>query len=195
MSLLNVSDACLAWAKARQPNDFTSQHFEAFQTSNWVLVECGGGGNCFYHSALFLLRLFFPDFMLISQGRMVSVQDKSVTHKVLRNATCAHLGKHWKEIPAALGVNVLDFIGEDEQDLQQYCLKNNRLNTDVEDPVIWAFCHLVCDVEVFHINHNMSVSLFNDLQRPTIFFKLWCNNVHYQVLIPSPPQYFTLLIL
>ena len=37
--------------------DFTQLHMQAMNASGYCLVECGGGGDCFYHSMMFLARL------------------------------------------------------------------------------------------------------------------------------------------
>jgi hypothetical protein len=190
MSLRNVSAACLAWAAARQPNDFTMQHFQAFETNDWIRVECGGDGNCFYHSVLFLLRLFLPEFMIEnSKGNNISVQRTSVTHQLLRKATCAHL-RQCQEIPAT----VLTIIGDD---IKKYCTANARLKKWVEEPIIWAFCSFVCDLEVqvHHISSRDPILFISPSLQVSASFKLWCDDTHYQVLIPSTPKVFTMFML
>ena len=190
MSLRNVSAACLAWAAERQPKDFTMQHFQAFETNDWIRVECGGDGNCFYHSVLFLLRLFLPEFMLQnSKGKMISVQRTSVTHQFLRNATCAHL-RQCQEIPEIVSA----IIGGN---IKKYCTANIRLKKWVEDPIIWAFCSFVRDVEVqvHHISARDPALFISPSPKPSVSFKLWCDDTHYQVFIPSTPKVFTMFML
>jgi hypothetical protein len=41
--------------------DLTERHFAAMKQSGHCMVECGGSGDCFYHSMLFLAKLFRPD--------------------------------------------------------------------------------------------------------------------------------------
>jgi hypothetical protein len=59
------------------------------------VVECGGNGDCFYHSVLYLLRLHTPDFRLdCARSKKfvpLSVEDSSVTHMDMRKAVCRHL--------------------------------------------------------------------------------------------------------
>lgn len=38
--------------------DFISKHFNAIKAVGYCLVECGGDGDCFYHSMLFLAKLY-----------------------------------------------------------------------------------------------------------------------------------------
>jgi hypothetical protein len=37
--------------------DFIPKHFNAMKAAGYCLVECGGEGDCFYHSMLFLARI------------------------------------------------------------------------------------------------------------------------------------------
>jgi hypothetical protein len=41
--------------------DLTAKHMAAIKASGCVLVECGGDGDCFYHSMMFLARRFRQD--------------------------------------------------------------------------------------------------------------------------------------
>jgi hypothetical protein len=41
--------------------DLTARHFAAMKLSGHCMIECGGGGDCFYHSMMFLAKLFRQD--------------------------------------------------------------------------------------------------------------------------------------
>ena len=41
--------------------DFIPKHLDAMKAAGYCMVECGGGGDCFYHSMLFLAKLFCTD--------------------------------------------------------------------------------------------------------------------------------------
>lgn len=38
--------------------DFIAKHVEAMKATGYVMVECGGAGDCFYHSMLFLASIY-----------------------------------------------------------------------------------------------------------------------------------------
>jgi hypothetical protein len=44
--------------------DLTPSHFSAMKATGHCLVECGGGGDCFYHSMLFLAKLYRNDLYI-----------------------------------------------------------------------------------------------------------------------------------
>jgi len=46
--------------KSKKAIDLTTLHMDAMQAAGYCLVECGGYGDCFYHSMLFIARLFRP---------------------------------------------------------------------------------------------------------------------------------------
>ena len=61
--------------------DFTELHMQAMNASEYCLVECGGGGDCFYHSMLFLARLHNVRHLVT----------KWKDHKSFRETTCEQL--------------------------------------------------------------------------------------------------------
>ena len=64
-----------------QDVDFTELHMKAMKASGYCLVECGGGGDCFYHSMLFLARLHDIE-RLVTQWK---------DHSTFRTITCDNL--------------------------------------------------------------------------------------------------------
>ena len=60
--------------------DLTERHLAAMIASGHCMVECGGQGDCFYHSIMFLAKVFRPD--LFRTWR---------THSKLRTDTCEKL--------------------------------------------------------------------------------------------------------
>ena len=63
--------------KSKKAIDLTTLHMDAMQAAGYCLVECGGYGDCFYHSMLFIARLFRP-----------SLAAKWKDPKNFRNLTC-----------------------------------------------------------------------------------------------------------
>jgi hypothetical protein len=65
-------DLCREWqlcktheAMASNDNtDLTASHFSAMKATGHCLVECGGAGDCFYHSMLFLAKLYRNDLYI-----------------------------------------------------------------------------------------------------------------------------------
>ena len=51
--------------KSKKAIDLTTLHMGAMQAAGYCLVECGGYGDCFYHSMLFIARLFRPSLAAI----------------------------------------------------------------------------------------------------------------------------------
>ena len=60
--------------------DLTQKHFSAVKVSGHCIVECGGEGDCFYHSMMFLAQMFRQD--LYKQWG---------SHDKLRRDTCEKL--------------------------------------------------------------------------------------------------------
>ena len=64
-----LTGACsdfLAWASKRQAVNYTEYYGSLFTVQSMKVVECGGAGDSFYYSVLYLLRLHTPDFRLLS---------------------------------------------------------------------------------------------------------------------------------
>ena len=51
--------------KCKTELDLTERHFAAMKLSGHCMVECGGNGDCFYHSMMFLAKLFRQDLFRI----------------------------------------------------------------------------------------------------------------------------------
>ena len=62
------------------PFDFTELHMRAMDRAGYCLVESGGGGDCFYHSMLFLARMYNQ-----------ALFKKWCNHEHFRKITCDHL--------------------------------------------------------------------------------------------------------
>jgi hypothetical protein len=79
----NVCQSFAAWAlpKGQRP-DFSAEHDEFFVSSNLLRAECGGNGDCFYHSCLFWLKMYIQDY------------PPDTTHGGLRTATVNLLRTH-----------------------------------------------------------------------------------------------------
>jgi hypothetical protein len=60
--------------------DLTAKHFSAVKASGHCIVECGGEGDCFYHSMIFLAKMFRKD-----------LHEKWGSHDKLRRDTCNKL--------------------------------------------------------------------------------------------------------
>jgi hypothetical protein len=66
---------------ARNDNvDLNPAHQAAIVAAGYCMIECGGEGDCFYHSMLFLAKLFRKDLF-----------DKWVNHRQLREQSCQNL--------------------------------------------------------------------------------------------------------
>ena len=72
---------CKTHNRMMTPVDFTELHMRAMKESGYCLVECGGGGDCFYHSMLFLARLH----------NMEDLVDQWKDHSTFRTSTCEKL--------------------------------------------------------------------------------------------------------
>jgi hypothetical protein len=60
--------------------DYVAKHVEAMKSAGYVMVECGGQGDCFYHSMLFLASIYNQE--LYSEWH---------DHDTFRKKTCANL--------------------------------------------------------------------------------------------------------
>jgi hypothetical protein len=56
------------------------KHMNAMKAAGYCLVECGGGGDCFYHSMLFLAKMYNADLYQAWHD-----------HDQLRKTTCDNL--------------------------------------------------------------------------------------------------------
>ncbi len=86
-SLCSVHKAMVPKTKE---SDFTHLHMTALRESGRAVVECGGEGDCFYHSALWLMHHFG-----VSAGN-------GIDHKQLRLDTVTFFEHHWSEMQIPL---------------------------------------------------------------------------------------------
>jgi hypothetical protein len=192
---LSLTGACsefIAWATARQAVDFTEHHFSFFHQRSLEIVECGGGGDCFYHSVLHLLRLYTPEFVLSCKRskKLVALNagHKSVTHRDLRTATCQHLKRNFADInigKVSIMAHIRDLDDDgisDEDVVRKYCRLHQKVGTYVEGPIVWAFAHLASTLQIFHSSSETPQVIYHSVRPPDILcFKLWSDGVHYQV--------------
>jgi hypothetical protein len=185
----SVCDSFAAWAISKGVSDYRAYHDAFFETKNLVLVECGGRGNCFYLSCMFLLQTFFPE------------EVKETTHMGLRTATVNHLNSHYKNIMTPAGpVHCLlpgaSVVADDDDALerivQNYCSEQGQSGEWVEDPCVHVFADLMnISITMFHtgainpveINPKAGIDARRNLT-------LWSDGNHYMVkympLIPKP---------
>jgi hypothetical protein len=196
VSLLGACSDFLAWASNRQAVNFTEYHMRSFTESSRKVVECGLEGDCFYHSALYLLRLNNPDFRLDCERRKklvpLSVEDPSVTHMDMRKAVCRHLkdsiqGEELKRIVSHM------IFGKEQNEnevVKAYCKTHQRKGVYAESPIVWAFAHFAKPHKVRLIIHHVSTQLpqiianDEDAQSGMIDIHMWNNEEHYQVQFP-----------
>ena len=192
----NVCRSFGAWAlpKGQKP-DFSAQHEAFFVSSNLLLVECGGNGDCFYHSCLFLLKMY------------KNVQ-QDTTHGGLRTATVLHLKTHYESIMAPdpelngdggmpvycllPGASLSEASNATDEALvhlvKNYCDTHGELREYVEDPIIHVFAHLMnITIVVYHTTAEDPIT-FNDSagQNESSVMALWFNGGHYMVRYRPP---------
>ena len=196
VSLLGACSDFLAWASNRQAVNFTEYHMRSFTENSRKVVECGGEGDCFYHSALYLLRLHNPDFRLDCERRKklvpLSVQDPSVTHMDMRKAVCRHLkdsiqGEELKRIVSHM------IFGKEQNEnevVKAYCKTHQRKGVYAESPIVWAFAHFAkphkVRLTIHHVSTQLPLIMANDedAQSGMIDIHMWNNEEHYQVQFP-----------
>jgi len=174
-----VCNSFADWAKSKQCRNFSAEHYATFQESNLVRVECGSGGNCFYHSCEFGLKIY---------NTPVSVAN-DVTHSGLRTATVNHLRSQYKTIDTPEGPLHMLLPGAsniDEHELTQlvedYCDKQGRLGEFVEDPCIRVFANLFgISIFVYLTSSPLPVKINDDESGSRRILTLWCDGGHYQV--------------
>jgi hypothetical protein len=191
----NVCRSFGAWAlpKGQKP-DFSAQHEAFFVSSNLLRVECGGNGDCFYHSCLFLLKMY-------------KNVPQETTHGGLRTATVHHLKTHYQSIMALdpelngdgmpvycllPGASLSEASNATDEALvnlvKNYCDTHGKLREYVEDPIIHVFADLMnITIVVYHTTAEDPVT-FNDSAGPdeSSVMALWCNGGHYMVRYRPP---------
>ena len=188
----NASDAFCAWALTKMVRDYTPQHCATFLTKDLVFVECGVGGNCFYHSCLFVLNLFHPDIRVPTTGGGTSAV-AGMTHAELRTATVDHLQARYGHmtVSAAAGGSVFPLLSAmkekcnpsatDTEIVSAYCAKHRRPTEEAEDPAVVALAHMTgIAITVYHIREREPV-VANPGGRRSPVITLWCTGHHYQV--------------
>jgi hypothetical protein len=204
LTFSSVSAEFLSWALARMPKNLEQTHFSWFEQNAMVRVECGGSGNCFFTSCLFLLKVEVPDFTFKmarprqpTRGPKARQQDMNInlskaTHVMLRQATCQHLRQHFAEIRLSDGIAILDTIKKqansdqalsDEDIIGGYCDHFEQAGIWVENAVVVAFAHF-CQVSlsIFHISHAEPYPVSHPQPVHTLAkgSGLYCNEMHYQ---------------
>ena len=190
-------DVCkdfLAWAMSKVARDCTESHFEEFVQKKYVLVECGKEGNCFYHSCIFMLKMFAPDL------RINGVDIGTFDHLSLRQATVEHLRNRYLDIKAVSGLEhdnhdesgtisvltlmSLEFEGNEQEIVSAYCDKYVEKNVVPEEPSVYALAHLLkTTIIVHHISRAQPELAGNGCTAWQL--KLWCDDVHYQAVVDS----------
>ena len=188
----NASDEFCAWALTKMVRDYTPQHCATFLTNDLVFVECGGGGNCLYHSCLFVLNLFHPDITVPTTGGGASAV-AGMTHAELRTATVNHLQVRYGHmtVSAAAGGSVFPLFSamkenfnpdySEAQIVSAYCDKHRCLKEEAEDPAVVALAHMSgIAITVYHLREREPV-VANPGGRRSPVITLWCTGRHYQV--------------
>jgi hypothetical protein len=203
LTFSSVSADFLSWALARMPRNHEAAHFNFFERNSMVRVECGGAGNCFFLSCLFLLKIEVPHFtfkMVRERNRKFPQQEETfslsqTSHAILRRATCQHLRKHFAEICVSDGIPVIDTIKmlkdfgkdlSDEDIVGRYCDQYEKLGVSVENPMVVAFAHFCqLSLTIFHVSHA-GLYLVSHPQPVNSLAQnsgLFCNEWHYQASI------------
>ena len=182
-----VCDSFAGWARQRQARDCSAEHNASFQRSNLVRVDCGGDGNCFYHSCKFLLESY----------DMSDSEAYEFSHSGLRTATVNHFKANYSAItyldtnndtqplhvliPKKQGTSDLDEHGL-QQLVDEYCDKQGKLGEYVEDPCVRVFAHLMgISIIVYHTSSSNPVEINRDESVQRRILRLWCNHGHFQV--------------
>ncbi len=197
LTFSRVSSEFLSWALARMPKNHQQAHFNFFEENSMARVDCGSGGNCFFHSCLFLLKLEVPDFTFKMENRRSHQQEETVNlsqanHAMLRQATCQYLRQHFAEIRFSTGIAIVDAIKvqaqwcqdlSDKDIIERYCEHHEKLGVWVENPIVVAFAHF-CQISlsIFHVSHAGPYPLsspqpVHSLAQGT---GLFCDETHYQ---------------
>jgi hypothetical protein len=187
-------------------SDYTAIHMRALKEANFALVECGGDGDCFYHSVVFLASLF-------QQSLFETWQNANTC----RTLVCDHVRNNWQDIKLVISADGESITfpenvrhkykaKTDLAVIKSFCASQavhaHRVRGKlisgryVEDDVILAFAHYAkmpvailfwerssphafsCDGSILTCEDQAE---FFALETP---FKLWCNGGHYQAMVP-----------
>jgi hypothetical protein len=184
--------------------DLTELHMRAMKESGYCLVECGGGGDCFYHSMLFLARLHNMEVLV----------DQWKDHSTFRTSTCEKLktedGRPILLYDPALNTKItfLDRIvskrvndgPQSPEDTLSYFIRShkqsetpNRSGTYVENEMIHAVAFqnditilvahpTVPGFQVILPNGSANARPDDRAAVDSPFF-LWCTGGHYQAFV------------
>jgi hypothetical protein len=195
---------CKTHNRMMTPVDFTELHMRAMKKSGYCLVECGGGGDCFYHSMLFLARLH----------NMEDLVDQWKDHSTFRTSTCEKLktenGRPILLDDPALNTRItfLDRIvskratdeAQSQEDALRYFIRShrqsetpNKSGTYVENEMIHAvaFQNDITILVAHPTTPGFQVILPNgsanarpdDRAAVDSPFFLWCTGGHYQAFV------------
>ena len=150
--------------------DFTASHMSAIKDQGDVIVECGGGGDCFFHVCAWLAQVFVQDWRLPR------------THEELRIAVANHLRSKWTSIEVQPKVEVLTLM------------KGRTRNPDrPAKDIVNGFCKkwgakhccklcfaiVCCNCSHPTVVENEMIAAFADLANaPVVVYNLWEEEVH-----------------
>ncbi len=154
--------------------NYTDIHLLYFKRCSWQLIECGGGGNCFFYSVAAINKIY---------GNRRADLYKS--HLALRKQIC----DFWKSNLDRLnlgGMKMADFPG-----IHQKIVKYAKPNEYVEYEVVAAFSSMIEEpVIVWNVHSNLPCVMFPDgrLLResevlPDTPWRLWADGGHYQAAV------------
>jgi hypothetical protein len=185
--------------------DLTVRHSELLWASNRIFVECGGNGDCFYHSVMFLAELFLPH-----------LARQWCNHETLRLANCRHLDTNYAimrwplEAFAGGAHGSIDFFdillaktsSRNRQPgaivasftrAHQRSARRGKNGTYVETEMLCAFAQFA-KVPLLVTNYNVDgVLVYSPTGEPMHItdpaaarspLHLWCTGGHYQALVP-----------
>jgi hypothetical protein len=155
--------------------DHTIKHYKYFRIRSWALLECGGAGDCFFYSVLFLNKL-----------NTYTYPDMRRTHSALRKQLFVHFREHQDKILA----NHQPITAFLEARPKNYLQQMSNPGEFVEYETLCAFSHMVqAPVVVWSKDCDAPLSIFPDGRAigeresvPSTIFKLWTNGGHYQAL-------------
>ena len=182
--------------------DHTIRHMACMSAANRFLVECGGDGDCFYHSVLGLAKLFLP--ALYHEWGDGNVD-------VLRKKVCESLKANWADIQCALfdvddgsataSVSILELLRgrtssknrADQAIVNSFATANARPGVYVEGEIIQSFAHFCRMPVIVTHQQNTGVHIVSPDGRPMRFsdtrvvnspFHIYCTGGHYQAVVP-----------
>ena len=183
--------------------DLTVRHMASIKAADRFLMECGGDGDCFYHSIMAIANLFLPE-----------LYREWGDAKTLRQKVCCFLNENWESIRCALSdcvefddgaesvsVPIIELLTAKTSNKRRssqaivtsFATAHKRLGVQVECEIICAFAHFA-QVPVIVTNfQNTGVHIYSANGAPMHFsdplainspFHLYCNGRHYQAVVP-----------